>query len=42
MLAQVDVLGRELAALGIPLHLLRVETFAEVPAALTDLAGSWA
>ncbi len=28
MLAQVDVLGRELAALGIPLHLLRVETFA--------------
>ncbi|MFM5339486.1 deoxyribodipyrimidine photo-lyase [Aeromonas veronii] len=37
MLAQVDVLGRELAALGIPLHLLRVETFAEAPAALADL-----
>ncbi|HHQ4922658.1 TPA: deoxyribodipyrimidine photo-lyase [Aeromonas veronii] len=37
MLAQVDVLGRELAALGIPLHLLRVETFAETPAALADL-----
>ncbi|MFM5847796.1 deoxyribodipyrimidine photo-lyase [Aeromonas veronii] len=37
MLAQVDVLGRELAALGMPLHLLRVETFAEVPAALADL-----
>ncbi|MFM4718855.1 deoxyribodipyrimidine photo-lyase [Aeromonas bivalvium] len=37
ILAQVDVLGRELAALGIPLHLLRVETFAEVPAALADL-----
>ena len=35
ILAQVDVLGRELAALGIPLHLLRVETFAEVPTALT-------
>lgn len=31
MLAQVDAMGRELAALGIPLHLLRVETFAEVP-----------
>ena len=38
MLAQVDVLGRELAALGIPLYLLRVETFAEVPAALADLS----
>ena len=37
MLAQVDELGRELAALGIPLHLLRVETFAEVPAALAGL-----
>lgn len=37
VLAQVDVLGHELAALGIPLHLLRVETFAEVPAALADL-----
>ncbi|MCX0439569.1 deoxyribodipyrimidine photo-lyase [Aeromonas veronii] len=37
MLAQVDMLGRELAALGIPLHLLRVETFAEVPVALADL-----
>ncbi|MFQ1900454.1 deoxyribodipyrimidine photo-lyase [Aeromonas veronii] len=37
MLAQVDELGRELAALGIPLHLLRVETFAEAPAALADL-----
>lgn len=33
MLAQVDAMGRELAALGIPLHLLRVETFAEVPSA---------
>ncbi|MGL4889413.1 MAG: deoxyribodipyrimidine photo-lyase, partial [Aeromonas veronii] len=37
MLAQVDVLGRELAALGITLHLLRVETVAEAPAALADL-----
>ena len=37
MLAQVDAMGRELAALGIPLHLLRVETFAEVPAALASL-----
>lgn len=37
MLAQVDELGCELAALGIPLHLLRVETFAEAPAALADL-----
>lgn len=37
LLAQVDVLGRELAALGIPLHLLRVETFSEVPAALAEL-----
>lgn len=37
MLAQVDMLGRELAALGIPLHLLRVETFAEMPVALADL-----
>jgi hypothetical protein len=37
MLAQVDAMGRELAALGIPLHLLRVETFAEVPTALTAL-----
>ncbi|MDM5130518.1 deoxyribodipyrimidine photo-lyase [Aeromonas piscicola] len=37
MLAQVDALGRELAALGIQLHLLRVETFAELPAALATL-----
>ena len=37
ILAQLDALGRELAALGIPLHLLRVETFAEVPAVLADL-----
>ncbi|OCA62908.1 deoxyribodipyrimidine photo-lyase [Aeromonas piscicola] len=37
MLAQVDTLGRELAALGIQLHLLRVETFAELPAALATL-----
>lgn len=37
MLAQVDALGRELAALGIKLHLLRVETFAELPAALATL-----
>ncbi|MGL5537086.1 MAG: deoxyribodipyrimidine photo-lyase, partial [Aeromonas veronii] len=37
MLAQVDELGRERAALGVPLHLLRVETFAEVPVALADL-----
>ena len=37
MLAQVDAMGRELAARGIPLHLLRVETFAEVPTALTAL-----
>ncbi|WP_348685031.1 deoxyribodipyrimidine photo-lyase [Aeromonas bestiarum] len=38
MLAQVDVLGRELASLGIQLHLLRVETFAELPAALATLS----
>ena len=38
ILAQLDALGRELAALGIPLHLLRVETFAEVPAVLADLS----
>ncbi|WP_393936096.1 deoxyribodipyrimidine photo-lyase [Aeromonas rivipollensis] len=37
ILAQVDALGLELAALGIELHLLRVETFAEVPAALASL-----
>ncbi|MFM5557712.1 deoxyribodipyrimidine photo-lyase [Aeromonas rivipollensis] len=37
LLAQVDALGLELAALGIELHLLRVETFAEVPAALASL-----
>lgn len=37
LLAQVDELGRELAALGIRLHLLRVETFAELPAVLVDL-----
>ncbi|WP_378080610.1 deoxyribodipyrimidine photo-lyase [Aeromonas bestiarum] len=38
MLAQVDALGRELASLGIQLHLLRVETFAELPAALAALS----
>lgn len=38
LLAQVDELGRELAALGIRLHLLRVETFAEVPATLASLS----
>ncbi|MFA7260278.1 MAG: deoxyribodipyrimidine photo-lyase [Aeromonas bestiarum] len=38
MLAQVDALGRELASLGIQLHLLRVETFAELPAALATLS----
>lgn len=38
ILAQVDALGLELAALGIELHLLRVETFAETPAALAALA----
>ncbi|WDL83576.1 deoxyribodipyrimidine photo-lyase [Aeromonas bestiarum] len=38
MLAQVDVLGRELASLGIQLHLLRVETFTELPAALAALS----
>ncbi|UBO75103.1 deoxyribodipyrimidine photo-lyase [Aeromonas rivuli] len=37
ILAQVDALGLELATLGIELHLLRVETFAEVPAALASL-----
>ena len=37
ILARVDALGLELAALGIPLHLLRVETFAELPAALASL-----
>ncbi|MEG3024710.1 MAG: deoxyribodipyrimidine photo-lyase [Aeromonas sp.] len=38
LLAQVDELGKSLAALGIPLHLLRVETFAEVPAEIGTLA----
>lgn len=38
ILAQVDELGRELAARGIALHLLRVETFADVPAALASVA----
>ncbi|WP_265461605.1 deoxyribodipyrimidine photo-lyase [Aeromonas salmonicida] len=38
LLAQVDELGRALAALGIPLHLLRVETFAEMPTALASLS----
>jgi deoxyribodipyrimidine photo-lyase len=37
ILAQVDALGRELAAFGIQLHLLRVEIFAELPAALAAL-----
>lgn len=37
LLAQVDALGLELATLGIELHLLRVETFAETPAALASL-----
>ncbi|WP_461606195.1 deoxyribodipyrimidine photo-lyase [Aeromonas rivipollensis] len=37
ILAQVDALGLELATLGIELHLLRVETFAETPAALASL-----
>ncbi|MGL4251286.1 MAG: deoxyribodipyrimidine photo-lyase [Aeromonas sp.] len=37
MLAQLDELGQALAALGISLHLLRVETYAEVPAALASL-----
>ncbi|WP_265451990.1 deoxyribodipyrimidine photo-lyase [Aeromonas salmonicida] len=38
LLAQVDELGRALAAHGIPLHLLRVETFAEMPTALASLS----
>ncbi|WP_429234022.1 deoxyribodipyrimidine photo-lyase [Aeromonas salmonicida] len=38
LLAQVDELGRALAALGISLHLLRVETFAEMPTALASLS----
>ncbi|MGL5814025.1 MAG: deoxyribodipyrimidine photo-lyase [Aeromonas sp.] len=38
LLAQVDELGKGLAALGIRLHLLRVETFAEVPAEISALA----
>ncbi|WP_346210353.1 deoxyribodipyrimidine photo-lyase [Aeromonas salmonicida] len=38
LLAQVDELGKALAALGIPLHLLRVETFAEMPTALASLS----
>ncbi len=37
LLAQVDDVGRELAALGIRLHLLHVETFAELPQALAGL-----
>lgn len=37
LLAQVDAVGRELATLGIRLHLLNVETFAEVPQALAGL-----
>lgn len=42
ILAQVDELGRELAARGIALHLLRVETFADVPAALASVAAKLA
>ena len=38
LLAQVEELGKALAALGIPLHLLRVETFAEMPTALASLS----
>ena len=38
LLAQVDELGQELAGLGIRLHLLSVETFAELPQALADLS----
>lgn len=38
LLAQIDELGKGLAALGIRLHLLRVETFAEVPAEVAALA----
>ena len=38
LLAQVDELGKALAAHGIPLHLLRVETFAEMPTALASLS----
>jgi len=38
LLSQVDELGKALAALGIPLHLLRVETFAEMPTALASLS----
>jgi len=37
MLAQLDEVGRGLAKLGIVLHLLRVETYAEVPSALVSL-----
>jgi deoxyribodipyrimidine photo-lyase len=37
LLAQVDEVGRELAALGIRLHLLHVDTFAELPQALAGL-----
>lgn len=37
LLAQVDALGQELAALGIRLHLLHVDTFAELPQALVGL-----
>ncbi|MGL5453153.1 MAG: deoxyribodipyrimidine photo-lyase [Aeromonas sp.] len=38
ILAQLDELGRELAALGIELHLVRADTFADVPAALAALS----
>ena len=37
MLAQLDLLGKALAALGIRLHLLEVATFAEIPEALARL-----
>ncbi|MGL5661709.1 MAG: deoxyribodipyrimidine photo-lyase, partial [Aeromonas sp.] len=38
ILAQLDELGRELAALGIELHLVRADTFADAPAALAALS----
>jgi deoxyribodipyrimidine photo-lyase len=38
LLAQVDELGKALAALGIRLHLLRVERFADMPAEIGALA----
>ncbi len=42
VLRSVAALGRRLDALGIPLHVLRVDDFAAVPAALADLCQEFA